>query len=119
MSTLYSDALVEVSEQDITFRKYDWVFRYRPRRVAFSEIENIAVSSPSLATGKWRLFGTGDFKTWFPLDWRRPSRDKIFIASLRQSHKRIGFTVEDSARVEKILREKGLLKEPCGSGSSN
>ena len=117
MSTLYSDNLIDITDEGITFRKYDWMFHYRPRLVPFSDIAQIETRRPSLWTGKWRLFGSGDFQTWFPLDWRRPSRDKIFLALLRNSPRRIffsreksiGFTVEDSTRVEDILKGKGLL----------
>ena len=75
------------------------------------EIEKIAVEEPSLLTGKWRLHGTGDFWTWFPMDVRRPTRDRIFIVTLKNGRFRIGFTAEDGARVEEIFRSRGLIGE--------
>lgn len=119
MSTLYSDSLVEITDESITFRKFSWNFAYRPKRLDFSDITRVEVQVPSLRTGKWRLFGAGfDLHNWFPLDWHRPSRDKIFRAFLRGPGMRaafnfrlrsISFTVEDSKRVEQIFRQKGFL----------
>ena len=45
---------------------------------------------------------------WFPFDWHRPSRDRIFRAALRNG-KAIGFTVEESPRVIGALRGLGLI----------
>jgi hypothetical protein len=119
MSILYSDGLVEITDESITFRKFDWKFRYRSKRVAFSEITRVEAGPPSFRGGRWKLFGSGfDLHSWFPLDWHRPSRDKIFVAFLRGRGERIvflfrlqsiSFTVEDSKSVEEILRQKGLL----------
>ncbi|MBI3876131.1 MAG: hypothetical protein HY300_09290 [Verrucomicrobia bacterium] len=61
-----------------------------------------------------------DPNNWFPMDWHRPSRDKIFVAFLKGREERIlfsfrlrsiSFTVEDSKRVAQILRQKGLLND--------
>ena len=49
--------------------------------------------------------------TWFPRDWRRPSRDRIFYMTFPNKRRRIGFTVEDSHPVTDILRDKGLLRQ--------
>jgi hypothetical protein len=106
---LYADGLVRIDCDSITFRGYSVPF-CRSRRVPFAEIARITVGAPGLATGKWRLWGSSDLRTWFPLDWHRPSRDAIFLLELRGSARRIGFTVEDSARVAAVLRERGLLR---------
>ena len=121
MKTLYSDSLVEITDESITFRKFDWKFRYRSKRVDLSDITRVEARPPSFRGGRWKLFGSGfDLHNWFPLDWHRPSRDRIFVAFLRGRGERIAFhfrlqsisfTVEDSKRVEEILRQKGLLND--------
>jgi hypothetical protein len=73
-------------------------------------IEGIVVQKPTLWNGKWRLHGTGNFKTWYPLDLSRPRRDRIFLATLKDQWVTIGFTVEDGEQVEKILRDKNLIR---------
>lgn len=119
MSALYSDSLVEITDESITFRNFDWKLRCPPKRVAFSDMSRVEQRAPSLGAGKWQLFGSGaNLHNWFPLDWRRPMRDKIFVAFLRGRADRtafgfrlrsISFTVENSKRVGQILGKKGLL----------
>jgi hypothetical protein len=110
MSTIYKDSLIEVTDEEVVFHCYYFPFG-GDRRVALSQIESIQARQPSIINGSWRLWGTGDFRTWFPLDGRRPGRDRIFLACLRGSSRRVGFTVEDSQKVTGILRERGLLQE--------
>lgn len=107
LPSLYSDRLVEISDAGILFRLY--YFPFGSKRVALEEIESIEAADCTLATGKWRLWGTGDFRTWFPCDWRRFARDKIFFLRRRWKGGRIGFSVEDSAAVAAVLEARGLL----------
>ncbi len=109
MRVVYSDKLVEVTDESILFRHY--YFPFGSKRVNLSEIDHIVEKPPSLLNGKWRIHGTGDFKTWFPCDWKRPWRDKIFFISFPNKRKRIGFTVEDSETVKKLFKDKGLLRQ--------
>ncbi|MGD9898180.1 MAG: hypothetical protein AB7T22_03535 [Calditrichaceae bacterium] len=106
---VYSDPLVEIRFNKIIFKMY--YFPTGAKHLSFSEIKNIVVKEPSLLSGKWRIFGSGDFKTWFPCDFKRPERDKIFILTRAKGWWRIGFTVEDSERVIKIFKDQGLLYE--------
>ena len=105
---LYSDTLVEITENSICFK--DYYFPVGPKRVPFTDITDILVVKPTWLNGRYRLQGTGNFQTWFPLDWHRPSRPEIFFASLRGTSRRIGFTVEAAAPVQTILRDMGLLR---------
>jgi hypothetical protein len=108
-SAIYSDSLVSINHNSILFRRYS-LFE-KDRLVLLSDIEKIVVKKPSLWNGKFRFHGTGDFKTWFPKDYQRYKRDKIFFAFIRDKWWRIGFTVENSAAVMKIFSEKGLIKK--------
>lgn len=105
---LYQDHLVSVSGDSITFHQYSFPLFISDRQVYFRDIVRIDVKKTALGAGKWRIAGSGDFKTWFPLDMNRPSRDRTFYATLNAKWWRIGFTVEDSSRVMSILKEKGL-----------
>jgi hypothetical protein len=110
---LYEDSLVEISRDSILFRNY--YFPFGSRRVLMSHIASFEARDPTLLNGKWRIHGTGDFRTWFPRDWERPRRDKIFILHLTDSRRRIGFTVEDSKAVYSLLKELGLEIPSSGS----
>jgi hypothetical protein len=111
MGALYKDKLIEVTDQEMIFHRYYLPFG-SAKYVPWNQIESVQVRPPLFFGGSWRLWGSGDFlRTWFPLDFARPSRDRIFIASLRGSFVRIGFTVEDSQKVASILRKRGLLHD--------
>jgi hypothetical protein len=111
MTTLYQDKLIELTDQEMVLHRYYFPFG-GAKHVLWNQIECVLARPPSFFGGSWRLWGSGDFLTWFPQDFARPSRDRIFIASLRSSVRRIGFTVEDSQKVASILRERGVLHDP-------
>ena len=110
MSTIYQDRLIEITDEDIVFHHYYFPFG-QDRRIPLADIASIEAKKPSFFGGSWRIWGTGDFRTWFPCDFGRPFRDRIFTVKLRNSRRRIGFTVKDSQTVTTILRAKGLLQE--------
>lgn len=105
---IYSDSLVILTEDAIIFKHYYYPTR-EPKRVMFDDIKRIVIRKPTLWNGKWRLHGTGTFTTWFPEDQHRPTRNKIFYVKLKKQWVKIAFTVEDSTRVEELLREKKLI----------
>jgi len=105
----YSDSLVTITEDEIIFQDY-YFPRGKRKVVRLADVEFITVKQPTWRNGKWRLHGTGDFKTWFPKDNKRFKRDRIFFVKLKNKWVRIGFTVEDGVRVEKILRDKNLVR---------
>jgi hypothetical protein len=105
---LYEDQFVTLDNQAMVFKNYYFPF-LQSKRVPLADIARITTPKLGPLMGKWRIWGSSDFVTWFPMDWKRPTRDKIFVAELRGRRSKIGFTVENSARLEKILREKQLL----------
>lgn len=115
MITLYKDNLIEITDQEIVFFRYYFPFCNK-RRVPLRHIKSVEVRKPSLLGGSLRLWGTGDLRTYFPLDWNRSGRDRIFITLLNKSSswwnsRRIGFTVDDSQKVIDVLGDIGLLSE--------
>ena len=107
---IYSDSLVTIRDDSILFKSYGLLGG--DKQVSFDEIEKIIVEKPTIWNGKYRYWGTGDFTTWFPLDFCRSKRDLIFVAYRRSKGGwRIGFTVEDSFKVADILQQKGLIHE--------
>ena len=106
---IYRDKLVEITDVSITLNKF-YFPTLSPKVIAFRDIEKIEVRKPTIWSGKWRIHGTGNFRTWYPYDSSRPGRDKIFIIRYRNKWIQSGFTVEKSAEVESILRAKKLVK---------
>ena len=108
--TLYQDKLVTITHDEVIFQRYYFPIR-KPKVVKLRDIKWISVEKPTLRNGKWRIHGTGNFKIWFPQDFGRPKRDRIFFAGLTNQWVQIGFTAEDGERVEKIFRSMGFVKE--------
>lgn len=73
----YSDSLVEVSEAGIQFRTY--YFPTGAKFVKFSDILRFEKRPLTLRNGKYRFWGTGDFRAWFPMDLSRSRRSCIFF----------------------------------------
>jgi len=106
---IYSDGLVEITTDNILLRKY-YFPTFTSKIIEISDIDFVEVVKPGLFTGKYRIWGTGDFTHWFPLDLARSKRDSIFIVHRKGKKMLIGFTVEDSNTVKSILKNKNLLK---------
>jgi hypothetical protein len=107
---LYSDSLVTITNDSMTFHHYSFPLFTRGRTVPFSDIDHIDVKKPSVLTGKWRIGGSGSLTIWFPFDAHRPSRDRIYHAFLKTKGMNIGFTVEHPSEVTTILKKKGLIR---------
>lgn len=105
----YKDKLIEVFDDTIVFKNY--YFPTGSKSIKLSQVEYVEEKPPTLRNGKWRLHGTGDplFRIWFPADYDRPSRDKIFAMKVKNKWIRIGFTVENSLAVSELFKTKGLL----------
>lgn len=106
---IYQDNLVSITEDKIIFAHYYYPSG-KSKAVKLADIELIEVKKSTIGNGKWRIHGTGNFKTWSPKDNARPKRDKIFFAKLRSQWINIGFTVENAALVEKLFKEKKLIR---------
>ncbi len=106
---MYHDRLISITEDKIIFEHY-YFPTGKSKEVQLADITGITVERATVWNGKWRIHGTGNFKIWFPCDIRRPRRDRIFFAKLRSQWVAIGFTVENAGEVERIFREKGLMK---------
>jgi Domain of unknown function (DUF1648) len=104
---LYSDPLVEITNQQIRVKCY--YLSGGDKIARWEDIEWIAALPPTLWNGKWRMWGTGSFTVWFACDFDRPLRQTIFIMKLRTQAVQVGFTVHDAARVKEIMRARGLL----------
>ena len=55
---------------------------YAPRldkKLRISDIENVWVENLTFVGGKYRLWGTGTFRSWFPFHFGREARDKALV----------------------------------------
>jgi hypothetical protein len=106
---LYSDNLVVITREILVF--YNYYFWGCGKTVPVSDVEKIESLPPTVLNGKWRIWGTSGPGGWLPMDWHRPSRDRIFLLHFKNKKFQIGFTVENSALAESALRQLGLTRE--------
>jgi len=106
METQYSDKLVTISRETITFNHY---YLWGRKTVPVSQILKIEGMKPDINNGQWRIWGTSGPGGWMPLDWRRPSRDRIFYLYYKHKKFQIAFTVEDTPKAEEALKQLGLM----------
>ena len=92
---LYEDSLVVLTSDSLLLKRY-YFPTLKPKLVSLAEVQRIEILCPNLWTGRFRLWGSGDFRTFYPLDLGRPKRDRIFQLIQRDKRIRIGFTVENS-----------------------
>jgi hypothetical protein len=101
----YSDSLVTVTDIGIQFNLY--YFPFGSKFVRFDTIASLDQKENTQKNGKWRMWGSGDFKTWFPMDPLRHTRASIFFLTLTTQKVRIGFTVEQDIPFLDAVRRLG------------
>ena len=106
---LYEDKLVIINSVSITLKNY-YFPSHSSITVNYDDITRITVKQPTMTTGKYRYWGTGDFIHWYPMDNNRSRRDLIFFIYRKNKKIIIGFTVENSQKVKEIFTAKGFLK---------
>lgn len=103
----YKDKLIEITKDQIIFN--DYYFPMGNKTVELSQVDSVEEKIPTIWNGQWRLHG-GGLGIWFPADYSRPKRDKIFVMKLKDKLMRIGFTVENSQAVSEIFKSRNLIK---------
>lgn len=102
---LYGDRLLQVNEDCIFL--WGYYLGIFPKRVKFGEIERVSVADGVSATTP--TYGTHDFRSWFPPDLHRTSRDRIFKMKLLNQWWQPSFSTEDSEALLKVLKDNVLI----------
>lgn len=105
---VYKDKLVQLFSNRIVLKNYYFPFG-AGRTVPLLEIGNVEILTPTILTGKYRIWGSGNLTTWFPLDSGRNRREKIFLLTLSTQKVKIGFTVEDTPLFELGLKKTKII----------
>ena len=111
---LYSDPLVTITEDEIVVHRYSFPLG-GDKRVAWADIDTVRAQTPTINTGRWRLWGTDDFATWFNHDWKRPARPTLFKIKTRTQKLMVGFTAHDADRVKTLLAARDVLTDQQSS----
>ncbi len=67
IQVLYRDRWIECTSEALIIHGYYFPFGNK-RTIAYSDIRGVYGIEMGLFTGKWRIWGSGDFKYYFSLD---------------------------------------------------
>ncbi|OHB48563.1 MAG: hypothetical protein A2Y10_13495 [Planctomycetes bacterium GWF2_41_51] len=96
--------MIEIDSDGITIKHFYFPFAAK-KRINFRDIKTVQAYNG----GCMRLWGSGDFRTWFGIDWNRTNRKMTFVIEHNNSWFKTGFTCKDSVSVAQILKLKNLL----------
>lgn len=103
MSVLYEDRHIVCDDDAITIRRY--YFPMGSRRIPYAQIRSVEEIEMGPLSGKWRIWGSGDFRHWFHLDTDRPSKSRAIVID-KSEWVRAVITPDDPDAVLAILRDK-------------
>lgn len=100
----YDDGLIALDDEGIVIRRYyPW---WGAKKIPYGSIRSIATFDiQGVTSGKWRIWGSGDFKHWWNLDGKRPSKEKA-IEIHTGGHWVPTISPVDADSVERILAQK-------------
>ena len=74
---IFQDKKLEIYKDWVIIKDY-----YAPRldkKLRTSDIENVWIENLTFLGGKYRLWGTGTFRTWLPFHFGRDARNKVLV----------------------------------------
>jgi hypothetical protein len=98
----YDDGRVALDDNGVTIR---WYYLWGTRRIPYSSIGSFKRRPMGRLTGKGRIWGSGDFRHWWNLDPRRPSKNEAIELRLKSGRLIPTITPDDPDQVEAILRD--------------
>lgn len=106
MARLYEDSGLICDEDGITIRTY--YFPFGDKRIHWDEVKSIE-EFPMRGPfgGRWRIWGSGDFRHWFPLDTNRPSKSVGFVID-KGTFSRAVVTPDDPNGFRAALEGRGM-----------
>ncbi len=98
---VYDDGGIACDDTGLIIRRY---YPWGTKRVPYASIREIRQRPLTRVRGKWRIWGSGDLKHWWNLDWRRPKKElALEIDTGRWVHPTI--TPDDPDAVARVLSE--------------
>jgi hypothetical protein len=97
--------LVACTDEGVLIRRYDMFLR--SKRVRHEQIGNVEEFPLGRMRGKWRIWGTGDFRHWFNFDRSRPGKQVGLSLDLGRRWISV-ITPDDPPRVVAALREHAV-----------
>lgn len=102
--TLYDDGLVQLDDNGITLRRYYFPLA-TSKHIRYQDIRGVEARPMNWLTGKGRLWGTGTFRYWLPLDTKRPSKNTLVVLDVGGKLKP-AFSPDDADQVVSLIQQR-------------
>lgn len=104
MATLYEDGTVRLDDESLTIKRYYFPVGL-PKRVPYAAIRRVQVEPLTLTRGRWRLWGMDLAPWWFPLDLKRPAKERCVVLDVGRLV-RPALTPDDVDAVARLIEER-------------
>jgi hypothetical protein len=102
----YDDGGVACTDDSLVIRHY--YFPFGDKRIPYTKIEQVRRLPLSGLTGRYRIWGSGDFTHWFNLDAGRPGKTVKFVIQTSGGGIRPVITPDDPDGVQAELTAHGV-----------
>jgi hypothetical protein len=110
----YNDGNIECASNDL--RIHNYCFPGWTKVIPYKAVKGVQRVDMGALRGKWRIWGTSNFKYWANLDTKRPSKSVGLIIDIGKSVRPF-ITPDAPDTVERIVRERAGLGPSDGSSS--
>ncbi len=109
---MYSDKRISCDALGVTVRRYHFPIG-SSKRIAWSQLRKIwkLDMGTGINGGRWRIWGSGDFRHWFNLDPQRPKKRWAYVLDLGAFVRPV-ITPDDPDAFERALAAQGKPVEP-------
>jgi hypothetical protein len=102
----YDDGGVACTADALVIRRY--YFPFGNKSIRYVKIDQAQRVPLTFMSGRWRIWGSGDFVHWFNLDSGRPDKNEAFIINVRGSVFKPVITPRDPDSVAAELTSHGV-----------
>jgi hypothetical protein len=104
-STTYQDSILRIDDGTLTIKRY--FFPIGTKRIDLAQIVGVKEYRMNKLTGKGRIWGSGDFRHWLPLDLRRRNKQQAFVIDVGRRSKPV-LTPDDPDAFRAALARAGV-----------
>jgi hypothetical protein len=112
----YQDPVISIRDGELVIRRY--YFPTGSKRVRLAAITRVEEYAMTKATGRWRIWGSGDLVHWFNLDPGRRHKRQAFVVDLGRRARPV-VTPDDPDAFRAALAAAGIRvssRAPGGAG---
>lgn len=102
----YDDGGVALTGDTLVIRRY--YFPFGDKRIPYSKMEQVRRLPMSGLTGRYRIWGSGDFTHWYNLDAGRPGKSVKFVIQTSGGRFRPVITPDDPDAVQTEFAAHGV-----------